>query len=288
MGVIKAILNGVGTTCRKPRIVVILYVINLVFAGLVAVPFLFIVQGDLGHSVLGMVVQPFDLPWIEEAAFTYQTALPGLLGSLVAAGIVYLILQVFLNGGIVGRLLDKEGPASLAEFAGDCGRYFWRYVRLFLVSLIFFILTLGLIMRLVSALFEPLSEAAMTEWLPLILSNLHLLIALLLLSIVHMIVDYARIAVVADEERRVLRALRHALTFLRKRFFRAWAIYLLIVALTVAGAIVYFVVLGRLNAPSVAATVAGLVWMQLFMVFRSWIRTLFVAAQAEFYRAHPY
>jgi hypothetical protein len=288
MGAIKAIFIGVGTTCRKPRLVVILYVVNLLFAALVAVPVLAIVQGQLGHSLLGMSVQIFDLGWIGEAVLAYQASLAGLLGVLVAGGLVYLALQVFLNGGLVGRLLDKEGPASLAEFAGDCGRYFWRYVRIWFLFLVFLVLTLGIFMQLVTALFEPLSKSALTEWLPLILSNLHLLIALLLLSIVHMIIDYTRIAVVADEERRVLRALRHAQTFLRKRFFRAWAIYLLIVGLTVAGAAVFFVVLGRLNSPSTAAVAAGLIWMQLFMVFRIWIRTLFVAAQAEFYRAHPY
>jgi hypothetical protein len=288
MGAIKAIITGVGTTCRKPRLVAILYLVNLLFAGLLAVPFLFIVQGQLGHSLLGLSVRPLDLDWIGEAVLAYQAALPGLLGTVVAGGFLYLVLQVFLNGGLVGRLLDREGPASLAEFAGDCGRYFWRYARLFLLFLVFLILTLGVFMQLVSALFEPLSKAATTEWLPLILSNLHLLIALLLLSIVHMLIDYTRIAVVADEERRVLRALRHALTFLRKRFFRAWAIYLLIVVLTVAGAVVFYAVLGRLSSPSAAAVVAGLIWMQLFMVFRTWIRTLFVAAQAEFYRAHPY
>ena len=166
MGAIKAIINGVGTTCRKARLVVILYVVNLLFAGLIAVPFLFIVQGQLGHSLLGLSVKPFDLGWLGEAALTYQASLPGLLGILVATGVVYLALQVFLNGGIVGRLLDKEGPASLAEFAGDCGRYFWRYVRLFLLFLVFLVLTLGLFMQLVTALFTPLSKAAMTEWLP--------------------------------------------------------------------------------------------------------------------------
>jgi len=103
-----------------------------------------------------------------------------------------------------------------------------------------------------------------------------------------MIVDYARIAVVADEEKKVLRALRHALTFLRKRFFRAWAIYLIIVALTVAGTVIFHAVLGRLGAVGLGRVVIGLVWMQIYIVFRIWVRTLFVAAQAEFYRAHPY
>jgi hypothetical protein len=288
MGVFKAIFSGMGTTLRRPRLLVILYTVNLLFAGLVALPFLFIIQGELGHSLYGLNVQPVDLNWIGEAVLKYQTALPGLAAGLVAAGVVYLVLHIFLNGGIVGRLLDKEGPASLAGFVADCGRYFGRYVRLFLVSLVFLVLTLGVFMSLVSSLFNPLSKAAITEWLPLILSNLHFLIALLLLSIVHMTVDYARIAVAADGERKVLKALRHALTFLKTRFFRSWAVYLLIVVLTVAGTIVFSIVFGRLGAPSVAQVIAGLVWMQLYIVFRIWVRTLFVAAQAEFYKAHPY
>jgi hypothetical protein len=288
MGAFKAIVSGMGTTFRKPRILIILYVVNLVFAAVVAFPLLVIVQSDLGHSLLGLSVRPVDPGWIGEAVLKYGEVLSALIAGFAVFGCAYLALQVFLNGGIVGRLLDREGAASLAAFMGDCGRYFWRFVRLFLVSSAFIVLTLGIFTKLVSALFAPLSEGATTEWLPLILSNLHFLIALLLLSIVHMVVDYTRIAVVADEERKVLKALRHVLTFLRKRFFRAWAIYLLIVVLTVAGSIVFYVVLGRLGAPGVAQVAAALAWMQVYVIFRIWIRTLFVAAQAEFYRSHPY
>jgi len=288
MGIIKAIIGGIGTTLRKPRLLIILYVVNAVFALVAALPFLVIVQGELGHSLLGSFVQPLDLMWIGEAVLEHQGSLAALLAGLAAAALVYLVLHVFLNGGIVGRLLDREGRATLPAFTADCGRYFWRFVRLFLVALVFYVLTLGVFMSLVSALFKPMTESAVTEWLPLILSNLHFLIALLLLSIVHMVVDYARIAVVADEERKILKALRHALTFLRKRFFRAWAIYLLIVALTVAGTVVFYAVLGIFGTPGVPQVAAGLVLMQIYVLFRIWVRTVFVAAQAEFYRAHPY
>ena len=288
MGIFTAIVNGMGTTLRKARLLVILYVVNGVFAVIVAVPFLAIIQKELGHSFLGSNVRPADLMWIGEAALKHRDALGALFGALAVGAFAYFGLHVFLNGGIVGRLLDREGGTGLAAFSGDCGRYFWRFVRLFLISLVFYVVTLGVFMSLVSAMFSPLSENAPTEWLPFILSNIHLLVALLLLSAVHMFLDYARIAIVADEERKVLKALRHALTFLKKRFVRAWAIYLLIVAGTVAGSVVFYVVLGRFSPPGVALVVAGFVWMQLYVLFRIWIRTLFVAAQAEFYRSHPY
>ena len=233
-------------------------------------------------------VRPVELMWIGEAVLKHQESLAAIGAGVLGAGLAYVILQIFLSGGIVGRVLDREGAAGLGAFTGDSGRYFGRFVRVFLISVVFVALTLGLIMKLVSALFEPLSKAAITEWVPLILSNVHFLLALLLLSIVHMIIDYTRIAVVADQERRVFKALRHALTFLRTRFFRAWSIYLLIVAATVAGSIVFYIVLGRLAAPTVVTIIAALVWMQAYLFFRTWIRTLFVAAQAEYYRAHPY
>jgi len=288
MGAFKAIANGIGTTVRKARILVILYIVNLVFAFVVALPILALIQTELGHSLLGVSIRPFDYQWIGEAVFRHGEALAAVGAGALGAGLSYLILQIFLYSGLVGRFLDREGAASLGAFAGDGGRYFGRFIRVFLISAVFTVLTLGVLMKLVSALFEPLSKAAITEWVPLILSNLHFLIALLLLSVVRMIVDYTRIAVVADGERRVLKALRHALTFLKTRFFRAWSIYLLIVAATVAVSIVFYVVLGRLSGPTVGLVAAALVWMQVYIIFRLWVRTLFVAAQAEYYRSHPY
>ena len=288
MSVFTAIAKGLGTTLRKPRIVAILYVFNVLFAVAAAAPLLFIVQQELGPSLLGSNIRPVDLMWIGEAVLKYGAALTPLLGGLLVVGSLYLVLHIFLNGGIVGRLLDREGSSKLEPFFADGGRYFWRYVRIFLLSLVFWVLTFGVVLNLISTLVRPLAENAWTEWLPLVLSNIHFLITLLLLSIVHMIVDYTRIAVVSDGERSVLRALRHALRFLGARFFRSWGIYLALVVLTLAGTVVFYVVLGRFAAPGVAGVAAGLVWMQLYVLFRLWMRTVFVAAQAEYYRAHPY
>ncbi|MCX6567910.1 MAG: hypothetical protein NT147_02515, partial [Candidatus Aminicenantes bacterium] len=177
---------------------------------------------------------------------------------------------------------------TLQAFFGDCGRYFWRFVRLFLASLVFLILTFGVILRLLSALLNLWIENAWTEWTSVILGNLHFLVALLLLSVVHMVFDYARIAVVADEETKVLRALGHALNFLKKRFFRSWALYLLIIAGFIAGTVFFYAVFGLLSGPTALFVLLGFVWMQLNLLFRIWVKTLFFAAQAEFYRSHPY
>jgi len=288
MGVFKAIAKGIGTTVRKPRLLVLLWVVNIVFAAVVAFPLVYLAQTELGHSFLGSNVRPLDLMWLGETVLKYQDAMPAAIGGLVVSALLFLGLYVFLNGGIIGRLLDREGRTTLQPFFSDCGRYFWRFVRLFLASLVFFILTFGVILRLLSALMNLWLENAWTEWPSVILKNLHFLAALLLLSIIHMVFDYARIAVVADEETKVLRALRHALNFLKKRFLRSWALYLLIVAGFVAGTVFFYSVFGLLSGPTVLFVLLGFVWMQLNVLFRIWVKVLFFAAQAEFYRSHPY
>ena len=288
MSVFQAIGTGIGTTLRKPRLLVILWVVNIVYAAVVAFPLVFLAQTELGHSYLGSNVRSFDLMWLGEAVLKYQDALPAVGGGLVVSALLFLVLYIFLNGGIIGRLLDREGRTTLQAFLSDCGRYFWRFVRLFLASLVFLILTFGVILRLLSALVNVWVENAWTEWTSVILRNLHFLVALLLLSVVHMVFDYARIAVVADEETKVLRALRRAFHFLKKRFFRSWALYLLIIGGFVAGTVFFNAVFGLLSGPTVLFVLLGFVWMQLNVLFRIWVKVLFFAAQAEFYRSHPY
>lgn len=288
MSILKAFANGAAATLRRPRLLALLWVINVVYAAAIVTPLALIVQADLGHSFLGSNIRPLDAPWLAEAALKYGSALPAMGGGLVLGVVLFLGLYVFLNGGIVGRLLDREGRPTLTAFVTDCARYFGRYVRLFLLSLVFLALTFGVALRLLSALIAPFIENARTEWTTIILSNLHLLAALLLLSAVHMVFDYAKIAVVADDEKRSLKALGHALKFLKNRFFRAWALYLLVVAVFLAGTVACHIVLGRLSGPATAAVVLGFLWMQASVLFRIWVKTLFFAAQAEFYRAHPY
>lgn len=288
MGIFKAIGNGIATTFRKSRLLAILWVVNFVYAAVVVSPLAFLVQKELGRSFLGSNIRPFDLQWLGEAFLKYQEALPSIGGGLLLSAFLFLALYVFLNGGIIGRLLDREGRTTLEAFFADCGRYFGRFVRLFLVSLVFLVLTFGVVLRLLSALISPFIENARTEWTSVILSNLHLLVALLLLSVVHMVFDYARIAVVADKEAKVRRALGHALKFLKKRFFRSWAVYLLIVAVFLAGTVLFHAVHGLLAGPTVPFVLLGFFWMQFYVVFRVWTKALFFAAQAEFYRSHPY
>lgn len=288
MGIGKAFLNGTALVLRRPKIVLLLWALNTAIALVAALPFASIVQAELGPSFWGSNIRPLDLPWLSEAALRHGASLPALAAGLAGAAVLTLILQVFLNGGILGRLLEREEKPFLQAFFGDAARYFGRFLRLFALSLVALPLVLWAGLELLRALSARALESAGTEWTVIVLTNLRLLAGLLVLSIVRMAFDYARISIVADGRRRALAALAHAAKFLKKRFFRSWALYLLVTVLSLAGTALFLAVLGALSGPRVAFVVIGAILMQLHVIFRAAMKTLLFASQAEFYKAHPY
>jgi len=288
MAVFKALGNGITTASRRPTLLLILWVINVLFALLIAGPFFALFKSDLGHSLLGRNLQALDFIWLGDLLFRYQDVAPAALAAVTTPVVLYTLVYVFFNGGIIGRLLDREGRTTPQTFFSDCGRYFWRFVRLFLVSLLFYALAFGVVLEAVSALLKPISERALTEWPDIWISALHSVLALLFLSLVHMVFDYARITVVAEDDRRVLHALRAALRFVGRRVFRAWSLYLLIAAGFVAGTAAYVLAGQAIPAEGLGWTGLAIIWGQLFIAFRLWTKMVFFSAQAEYMRINPY
>jgi hypothetical protein len=286
MGVIRAIGEGLRITLGKARMAGGLWLINLVYALAVLTPFVLFLERDFGHSELGRRLGTVDFIWLGDLLFKYRSALPAAAGWILAPLVIYLLLSVFLNGGIVGRVLDRGGSPTVRAFFSDCGAFGFRFLRLFLLQLLFDLLVLAGTVGLLSALFRPAIEGAGTEWTVLVLSNLPLLLSLLPLTLVHVAFDYARILTVAGNEPRVLVALGSALRFLRRRFFGGWSLFLLVGALFVGGAAMDRILTHALSGPGSLEIVAALLWSQAFIVFRIGIKILFFSAQAEYYRTN--
>lgn len=287
MAVFKAFGKGIASAGRKPRILAVLWAFNVLASGLAAAPFLFLLYRDLGHSALGETLRSVDFLWVGDAAYKYQDAAPAVVGGAIAMIGLAVLLSIFLNGGVVGRLVDKDGSAKLGPFFADCGRFFWPYLGLFLMALPFYAVAFGGLVGLFSALVGGWERNAATEWTTLILANLRFLLALVLLTIVQLIFDYARIITAAENDRRPFHALGGSLAFIGKRFFRSWGLFLLI-GLVVAGGTVLLIFLSGTLPGTGAFVPAAIALMQLSVVFRLWGKMLFFSAQAEFYRLNPY
>ncbi|MEW5902312.1 MAG: hypothetical protein AB1715_12680 [Acidobacteriota bacterium] len=286
MGIFKIFGQGVRTARAKTRVAIYLWLLNFLFAAIVIAPVYFLLQKEFSRSLLGdRLLSGMELLWLGDLIYKFQNAAPLLIGGLLVAAVLYVLLQIFLTGGIIGRLAAAGEKANLAAFFGDCGRYFWRLFRVFLLFLVSALLIFGVLGRLLSAPFGLWMKNASTEWTTLAASSLRLLVFLLLFSIVRMFFDYVKVSLVVADSRKTLRAALANFSFLGRRFFRAWVLYLLVGALFFVLSAAYLAVAKTLPKPGFFALFLFFL-QQAYIVARSWTTILFFSTEYHFLMAH--
>lgn len=286
MGIVKILGQGLTTTAQKGRLLAFLWPIYLLFALFVVAPFYFLLQSQFSRSLLGeKLFAGVDLLWIGDLVYRFQELPPLVIGWLLGTSLLFLVLLAFLNGGVIGRIAAAEDKVTFRDFFGDCGRYFGRFFRVFLVSLVGYFLVLGILGRFISIPFRVWSKGASTQWTTLISSSLRLLLFLLLFSIVRMFFDYVKVALVADDSRKVIRTTLRNFGLLGKRFFKAWTIFLIVGLVFVFSTVLYLAVAKALPKTGLGPVVL-FIWQQVYFLVRLWTGVLFFATEYHFLKAH--
>ncbi|MGB7294396.1 MAG: hypothetical protein WBC70_02310 [Candidatus Aminicenantales bacterium] len=285
MGISKLFAQGFGTTGRKGRVLVLLWVIHFLFSLLVVAPFYFLLESQFSRSLMGeRLFAGAEMLWLGDLIYRFQEIPPLLGGFLIGTSGLFLLLLVFLNGGIIGRIVAGEEKTTLGNFFGDCGRYFGRLFRVFLLSLVGYLVVFGILGRVLAIPFRLWSKAASTQWTTLLSSSLRLLVLLLLFSIVKMFFDYVKITLVVEDSRKTVRTTLRNFGFLGRRFFKAWALFLLVGTLFVLATIVYLAVAKTLPKAGVGPFLLFL-WQQAYIAARLWISILFFTTEYGFLKS---
>jgi len=285
MGILKYFSHGLKTTNKKWKMVVYLWLMNFIFALLMITPFYFLFQKDFSRSLMGdQMARGFDFLWFGDLIYRYKDLYPPLLGWLLVPAIFFLLLFVFLNGGILGRIVAEEESLNLSRFFADCGKYFFRFFRVFLISLIGYYMVFGLLLKAISSLFQLWTKNAASEW-PLIFAvNLKFLVMILLFSIVRMFFDYVRVRLVVEESKKAIRATILSFSFIGKRFLKAWALYLLVGLIALILGIIYLIASQILPSTGLLWIVL-FIWQQIYILSRMWTRVLFFSTEYHFYKS---
>jgi len=254
MRVLKSFSQGLKTTNERWKIVIYLWLINFIFSILMITPLYFLLRKEFSHSLMGeefshslmgdRMFHGFDLVWFGDLAYKYKDFYPAFLGWVLVPALFFLLLFVFLNGGLLGRIAAKDEKVNLQNFLADCGLYFFRFFRVFLLSLVGYFLVFVLLFKGISAFLGLWTKNASSQWPLIYVSNIKFLIAVLLFSIIRMFFDYVKVRLVAEDSKKTIRATILNLSFLSRRFFKAWFLYLLVGLITVILGIVYLI-LGR-------------------------------------------
>jgi hypothetical protein len=284
MTAMSAISRGARSVNAAKRMIVLAWLGLLLVAAVAAAPAINIVATSLGRSHWAAdLMRGLDPSWITEVFLDMRGYLAGAVA--LPAGLAFgaaILGQLLAAGGALSVLTSEDRRFTAAKFFGGCGRYFWRYFRLFLLSLFFYAAA-----YLVSA---SLPAAANRIWgegmraTPLyVAGQVRNLVAVSLFILVGMVFDYAKIRLVVKPDRSVLRAARQSIAFVAGHFRACAAIWLVLIALGV----LFYLVYDRLASWAAAAGAGGVLGLlfaqQAFILSRIWLRFLFWGAQAEYF-----
>jgi hypothetical protein len=283
MRILNTFKKGFQATNKRLRMVVYLWLINFVYSVLIVTPVYFLLKKDLSPSLMtDQVIKGTDLLWLGDIIYKSQDIFPALVGWFLIPGIFFMLLYIFLYGGIIGRVVAQDEKMEMSVFLADCSKHFLTFLRVFLISLVAYLVVFGGIYSIISALFNLWKKSASTEW-PLIFSSiLEFLILVLLFSVVRMFFDYVRVRLVVEKSKKTIRATLLNLAFIGKRFFRAWSLYLLIGLITAAIALIYLLVYQPLPNMGVLLIV-GFIWQQIYVLSRMWTKILFYSTEYHFF-----
>jgi hypothetical protein len=302
-----ALRDGIARVNRAPVIIACVFLVTL----LSALPFSMMMRDELqthlGSSLVAeQVAQGANAQWwsefTEQAGTLGRTFRPGIIGfaavldnlsafadgeappsPLVWLGAAYLLLWLFLAGGVLDRYARARRTRSY-EFFMACGVYFLRFLRLapfmaFAYYMLFAVVHPLLLEQLFAGLTRDLSSERAAFFVRLALYA----IFGTLLVLVSVVFDYAKVRAVVEDRRSMIGAIVAGARFARRHAAAVATLYLLTACLFVALLLVY-----AIAAPGAGSTGAG-VWFgiaisQLYLLGRLWIRLVFLASETALFQ----
>jgi hypothetical protein len=277
---VASVVRGAGAVRRAWRVWLLVWALTLACALFIALPVAAVLYARLGHSLYaGAMFQNFDIQWLAEfrnASGNWPMAAAS--PALVLIFVAYLLMATFVSGGALAVFTGDE-PA----FWPGCGRYFWRLLRLLLVSLVCYAVVFALD-NLLARTGHWIWDRGMLERPVVIFGWVRAAIALLLFLFVNMVFDYAKIRLVAENRLGALAAARAAFQFVGRRPGTTLATYGLISVLAAVLAGCYWFLSGALPRTALGWLALVLILQQAFVAGRVWLKLLYLAAQVEVWR----
>ena len=308
MSALRAFRDGIGRVNAAPMLVIGVTLVTL----LVALPLSLALRGmleeHLGRSLAAeTAASGANYEWWQEfaaqAAGLGQTFVPSIVGAGAVldnlsafldndrlaptiAGITaaWLVIWSFLSGGILDRLARARRTRAHGFFSA-CGVHFWRFLRIGLFAWLMYGFLFGYVHGWIfEDAYGRLTRDLTVERTAFLLRAAGYLLFGLLLVLVNVIIDYARIRTVVEDRRSAIGAVAAGARFVRRHLLAVAALYAMNTIAFLLLAAVY--VLLQPGAPG-----SG-VWMwlvllggQVYIVARHYLKLLFYASQTAFFQS---
>ncbi len=276
--------KGIREATSRPKIVLILWLANLLFASLAYVLFSSVFASALGRSGLAAgLMKKADTNFFFEALTTSGRPLGVMMAALTTLLLIYFLASIFLQGGILRGLLDgsSEKRSGRVFFAGGAA-FYGRFLRLALCSVLLW-LPAALILIVLNVLLKAAGKGSTNEQLGFDLRLLWIVLWVFLLFLIKMIMDYARIRIAVQDSRKVLKALFGSVRFVFRRPVLTLGLYYLLGLTGWAMFAVWRLLHSALSPTNLGAVWIGFLLAQVFIAGRGWLGIAYSSAQLQIF-----
>lgn len=308
MRILTAAMAGLMGMTRSLAVVMVVWLSILVSALPLTVVMGEAIKTDLGSSQIQEDLRGgLDLGWLEELHHRREglarTLTPGRVSGamafenlelwlsggwvtenrqLAATGVLFLLVWVLLQGGIIAHLSRPDSRFQVGSFLGDSGTFFFRFLRIAVI------MGLGYygIYRLAYWLFpaiERWTRDVTVEKTALMLHLMGAFVVVLLMTWIHLIADYAKIATVRGSRRSMVLAVVHSLLQVVKHPLQSFGLIGLLFLMLIAVQGALFLLMPDVRNASVQAMILAFLVGQGYLLMRSALRVTRFGAEIALY-----
>jgi len=278
-----AFSSGFSLLWRRQGVLWWIFVVNLVCGALGTVPAFVRLSRSLGHSLAGQpLTNRFDLGMLAELFRLPDVSLERFTTTSFLFAFVFFVFMLFVTGGVLETYRDDR-RLTTGEFFAASGAYFWRFVRLLLLSIIPFVIV-SMIYQTLKGVADHVGDRAIADQVGIFLGWGATAVFLLLALAVRLWFDLAQVRAVALNERRMWRNTWRALRITWRHFGQLFGMYFAIALVAWISFALGVVIWARLPA---TATGAVFLVLELIMFAQIAARLWQLASATMWYQQHP-
>lgn len=285
MKIFTAFTKGLFKSASNPKMLVLIWMVNLLMALMLAVPFYAVSKSTAGASLIpNELLSEFNftavMEWLRKSG-----NIPGALLILaVCVAVAYYLIWIFISGGIIYSMNKKRYTRK--SFWNGSAKNFPRFLGVSAIVLLIQIILAVIVIAGVSVILGRLQETAVTEdeYVHWILGGGALFILFWLFW--SAVSDYSKFYLAANNSFNVFGAFFRTFIFSVKSFLK---VYLLRFLLFLTPIPIWYI-FWKLNGIVAGTTGIGLIVLflihQIFLFIRIWFRVWVYGSQLEMFSTY--
>ncbi len=228
MKFIKAFTSGATRALRSVKALLLIWLLTFSVLAVFSLPLKSFLNNAFGSTAsTSLLNDGFNISFFLDLGQSFSPMMSAITGGILIVLIIFFFLYTFLNGGLFDSLLENKWAYKPSDFFRSSARYFLSYLAIMILVLLMILAAMFLIIGL-PLIIQRAGSSGSEEATWKLLSILRI-VALLILPIFLLVVDYSRVWLAANNHGKVFKALGYGFKGTFKSFFGSYFFMLIMV-----------------------------------------------------------